>query len=195
MTTDLNPGEVVGKIYDLLKDLEPPERNRVLRSTKDLFDETAELYAENSDATPLRVSERGTTPPAVGHQLSAQEYFDHKDPRNKGEELAVAAMYLEEAEEREVCNQDDLKRIIREARRNFDSAHFARDIANATCQAGFFNKGTSKNEYRLSYFGQQYVCKLPDREAAKQGRRPVRKSKSARKASMKRSTKKGAQKQ
>ena len=110
---------------------------------------------------------------------TSQDYFNLKEPANKGELLAVAARFLEKSENTESCKRDQIKKAILDSRRNFDAANFLRDMKNATSQAGFFNKGGSNGEYALSYFGQQFVDALPDRVAAKAIKRPGTKKKPA----------------
>src|SRR5207247_3229045 len=66
----------------------------------------------------------------------------------------------------------DLKKVIADARRNFDDRNFARDIKNARRQAGLFNLGTERDAYQLSSYGQQYVDALPDKDAASKLKKP-----------------------
>lgn len=56
--------------------------------------------------------------------------------------------------------------MISAARRNFDASNFGRDINNARTK-GLFNKGTGKDAYVLSYYGQNYVDILPNRDQLK----------------------------
>ena len=73
------------------------------------------------------------------------------------------------------------KKIFSVSRRNFDSHNYNRDMQNARNQAGFFNKSTEKGSDTLSYYGQNYVDALPDRDTAKQLSRPKTKSPSKKK--------------
>ena len=59
----------------------------------------------------------------------------------------------------------------------------------AVWEAGLFNKGMPKGQYQLSYFGQQYVDILPDREALTKLKRPTRRSAAKRKQAKKAATK------
>jgi len=157
--------QIPAKLYELLAPLTPEERARAVQATLILF----------GDEIPVK--SLGGKPGSEGKQLGkfgnpgdAGEFFHSKDPQNKGEILAVAARYRELKGE-EVHAKSDLKGVIVDAGRNFDDAHFARDMNNARRQAGFFNLGTGR-EARLSYYGKQYVDALPDRAKAGALNRP-----------------------
>jgi hypothetical protein len=95
------------------------------------------------------------------------DYFGAKNPKSKVEMLAVAARYREEYEDSETHSKEQLKKVITDARRNFDAHNFARDISNAKSLRGLFNtSGRKRDANKLSYYGQQFVDALPDREAA-----------------------------
>lgn len=154
------------ELYRLLEPFDPSERKRIVRGTLTLLGEpVADTQADNETDLP---QVRGTT------GKSAREYFDLKKPNNKIEELVTAARFHEQREGGESSTKEDFKKIISDARRNFDNVHFTRDVDNARSK-GYFNKGgTAKAGYTLSYFGQNYVDALPDRDAAKKIQRPKR---------------------
>lgn len=174
-------GELTNKIYTLLRELDAGERTKVLTSVAHLFGD--------SPVTVPSPGAGGNGSSATAHQnmsqragsLTAHQYFAAKNPQNKGELLAVAAKYREEQAAAHVHTMDDFDKVFSEARRNFDRSHFIRDMKNAAAQAGLFNKGTPKGQYQLSYYGQQYVDRLPDRDAIKQLRRPSRRAGSGKK--------------
>ena len=153
------------KLYKLLSPLRPDERARVVQATMILFGEDAPAPLP---ASHDGLASRKDTPPSN----DAGAYFDEKEPKNKGETLAVAARFLEQTAHEETHSKADLKAVITSARRNFDDNNFARDMDNAKRHAGFFNLGTGRDASKLSYYGQQYVDALPDREAALKLRRP-----------------------
>jgi hypothetical protein len=167
-TTKSNLSQLPAKLYELLAAFTPEERQVIIRATLILFGDE-----QINSGTPA--------PPSYGTPAqslkSESKYFDEKAPKNKGEELAVAARYRELNEQAESHAKDDLKQIITGARRNFDNKNFVRDIKNAKLQAGFFNSGDDKGSYTLSYFGQQFVDALPDREATRKLKRPKKKGK------------------
>ena len=189
MPRNLNVGDVVGKLYELLKDLDPSERLRVVQAALTLFGESADALSDGAEDNAQKGSSGARANRTGAMPNSEQDYFAAKQPRNKGEELAVAARFLEQTEQEETYTREDLKRVIGAARRNFDVRNFSRDITNATNQAGFFNRGTGRGKYKLSYYGQQYVDALPDRDKAKKARRPGRKSKTGKKAKRKSASK------
>ncbi len=157
-------------LYQLLEPFDPSERARIVQGTLTLLGELA------AESTSQGQSSAGTAG-AQTHSASGKgvrEYFDIKKPNNKIEELATVARFREQAQNGEASTKEDFKKIIGAARRNFDNANFARDINNAR-NKGFFNKGGSaKTGYTLSYYGQNYIDALPDRDAAKKIQRPKR---------------------
>lgn len=161
-----NLAQIREKLYQLLSPLTPEERARIVQSTLILF---------GDQETPIVGTGGGNLNPAQPSQQlgSEQEYFQTKNPKNKGEELAVAARYREEKQRAETHSKADLKKVITDARRNFDDKNFGRDLNNAKRQAGFFNTGTARNASKLSYYGQQFVDALPNRDAAAKIKRPT----------------------
>lgn len=125
----------------------------------------------------------GTDGGGGGSVGDAKAYFDQKEPRTKGEELATAARFREQHADAEASTQGELKEVIKAARRNFDANNFRRDLDNARTK-GLFNRGTGKDSAVLSHYGQNYVDALPDREALKRLRNPKR-ARAKRKASKK----------
>jgi hypothetical protein len=158
-----NVAQLPAKLYELLSPLTPEERARVVQATLILFGD--------EQTTPIEPPDKpggsgGASPSDAG------AFFDEKAPQNKGEILAVAARFRERTEKEETHAKADLKKVITGARRNFDDHNFGRDINNAKRQAGFFNMGTGRDASKLSYYGQQFVDALPDREAAAKLKRP-----------------------
>jgi hypothetical protein len=175
MAKPTNLGVLTNKVYDLLHELEPADRAKVMNSIADLFgDQSVSLQPSgqgshgNSSGQRSRLPDQGSSNP--------QQFFVQKAPQNKGEMLAVAARYREQQGGASSHTADDLARYFSEARQNFDRRNFARDMKNAQNQSLLFNKGTPRGQYQLSYFGQQYVDALPDREAVKNVRRPGHKN-------------------
>jgi hypothetical protein len=104
---------------------------------------------------------------APGGQMTAQAYFKAKKPKNKIEELAVAARYREQYMSAETSSKAEFQDVVTKARLNFDASNFNRDIGNAKT-AKLFNIGGDRDAYMLSAYGQDYVDALPDREALKE---------------------------
>jgi hypothetical protein len=154
--------QLPAKLYALLEPLPPDERARALRATMALLgDQAAEITPPDRNLSP---SDRlDTSDPST--------FMDRKAPKNKGETLAVAARFRELSGE-ESHSKADLKKVVTDARRNFDDRNYARDINNAKRQAGFFNLGDGRDSVKLSYYGQRFVDALPDREAAAKLARP-----------------------
>ncbi len=154
------------KLYELLSSLDADERSRVIQATLVLF---GEEKAQNT-VPPGNASMNSNQRNSILNNAGA--FFDSKEPKNKGEELAVAARFRELKQDGKTHSKTDFKQIVTDARRNFDSSNFSRDLDNAKRQAGFFNLGTDREASQLSYYGQQYVDALPDREAVAKLRRP-----------------------
>ena len=166
---------------ELVKLLEPystEERQRIIQATVILLGDI------NIPIAPNLKTPGSFEPKAVSGK--AKEFFEQKNPKNKGEQLAVAARYREETIGVEEHSKADLKAVFAEARRNFDDKNFHRDIDNARRQAGLFNLGTGRDVNKLSYQGQQFVDTLPDRDAAsKHKKKKVNKKKNTIKVSKK----------
>ena len=175
--------KVVSGVHALVKDLEADERLRALNAVLTMIGDQAGMSGATASQGGSSASTQGgvTGPLRPAEQTGARAYFDQKDPKTKIEELAVAARYREQYAGAHTHVREDLEALIsREARRNFDRRNFNRDVSNAKV-AGLFNKA---KELSLSYYGQQYVDALPDREAVGKLRRPKvgRSGKSKRKA-------------
>jgi hypothetical protein len=183
-----NLGHLSNQIYSLLDGLDPQDRHRVLNSVTELFGDTRKS-PDAEDVRPPGGPAGPQHPPAGQHgKLTPQQYFVAKAPLNKGEMLAVAARYREEYHTAQSHTKDDFAKFFTDARQNFDRNNFQRDVTNAQLQAQLFTKGMPKGQYQLSYYGQQYVDALPDREAVKNIRRPGRKT-AKRKPTSRRSSK------
>lgn len=164
---------VTQKLFDLLEPLQSTERHRAVTAVLTLLGESA--VSNIRAGVGSGHGDGGSGSGGEGEEDTPQQFFHEKDPRNKVEELAVAARYREIYKNTHAHQKHDLKKVISEARRNFDDSHFPRDLDNAKTK-GLFTKG---KENTLAYYGQQYVDKLPDREAAKKIRKPKRTSKKA----------------
>jgi hypothetical protein len=180
-------GMLSSEIYDLMEGLKPDERARVMSSVSRLFGDV-ELTPNSSNGGLGESGFRASNSASEQHgprPEGAQKFFEEKQPKNKGEMLAVAARYREETGSGDSHTVEDLIAVFGEARRNFDRRNFLRDMINAQRQAHLFTRGTPRGEYQLSYYGQQYVDALPDREKLKKIARPrgrVKKGKAAKRA-------------
>lgn len=157
------------KLVALLEPLTSADRAKVIQAAYVLLGDAGQPIG--ATATPALV------PPGqqrVASQVrggaSEKEFFDAKQPSNKGEELAVAARFREETHDASASTKDELKAVFKAARRNFDDKHFARDLDNARTK-GLFNRGSGA-ELVLSHYGQNYVDAMPDRDAIKGLRTP-----------------------
>jgi hypothetical protein len=168
------------KLYALLKDASPEERQTIIAATLTLFREVLPTTAVSS----ITNAGAGTpaSPTAVSGQGSIRAFFDSKDPQNKLEQLAVAARHRE-LNGATSNGRDEFKAAFLAAKRPFDKNNFNRDMGNAKT-AKFFNLGS---ENVLSYYGEQYVDALPDREKAAAIKRPgsVKKKRGDKKATAK----------
>jgi hypothetical protein len=164
-----------------LEPLESEERIRVVSAVLTLLGEDdltkGAARGGGGSGTPVSSSQENTG--------NAQQYFSAKDPQNKIEELAVAARFREASQNLHEHKKEEIHAVFADARRNFDSHHFSRDMANAK-RRGFFTKG---GENKLAYYGQQYVDALPDREAVKAIRAPRTRKTASKKAGSKKVSK------
>lgn len=169
-TPDL--AEATVKIHSLLKEFdEPADRQKVISAALTLLGDVfiPPVHGRPSAAGPAT----GAAPAMAGATLDPIQFFEQKDPRNKIEELAVAARFRELTENAESHTKEQLGLVIKSARRNFDVRNFARDMGNAKT-AKMFNLGS---ENALSYAGQKYVDALPNRELAAAARKPAKRVK------------------
>lgn len=161
--------DITSQLYAVLEPLEPDDRHKAITAVLTLLGQpspgvgSAPHVTAGDDTSGSVASVSGNV---AG--LGAKRFFDEKDPRNKGEELVVAARYRELHEDAHDHSKNDFKEIVAAARRNFDDHNFTRDLNNAKIK-GLFNKGPG---HTVSYFGQQYVDTLPDREGLKKLRKP-----------------------
>ena len=154
--------QATSEIFELLQSFEPTDRQRVINAA-------LVLLGEPTTVAGIPLVKAGAAPSAGAASTStAREFFDTKNPNNKIEELAVAARYAEQREQKETHTKEEIEVIVKAARRNFDTKNFKRDLGNAKTK-GLFNKG---DEITLAYYGQQYVDTLPDRETLKSLRAP-----------------------
>lgn len=155
------------ELYKLLEPLTSEERTRVILGTLTLLGESSKVI-DDASLGGTGGARQSVSPKGAG------AYFDTKMAQTKIEEMATAARFYETAKGGSALRKEDFEAIFKDARRNFDSHNFTRDMTNARI-AGLFNKGgTAKTGYTLSYYGQNYVDSLPDRTAVKALRRPTR---------------------
>lgn len=182
-----NIAQLSMKLYELLSPLEAEDRTKIIQATLILCGDTPSSGTLNVGGNTPQGGASGE--PEI-NLSDVKAFFDAKDPRNKGEEFAVAARFRESTEDKHEHSKQDIESVITRARRNFDSTNYARDIRNARNQSGLFNKNTGKNVDTLSYYGQNYVDALPDREAVKKLRKPVKKNSPKKKVKAKKAAKK-----
>jgi hypothetical protein len=155
---------ITTQIHGLLDPLEPAERQRAITAALTLLGDTyvfpAVGQAGPAGTVPSPVAHTG--PQASGAGVTPRDFFATKDPKNKVEELAVAARYRELYESAESHTREQLAQVIKAARRNFDGTNFSRDLGNAKTSK-LFSLG---KDNALSYTGQQFVDALPDRDQA-----------------------------
>lgn len=158
------PVDAVGKILAVLETLEAQDRGRVIQAALTLLDDgdTSQFVPRTQTEAPFGFR---------GNRAREKEYFDAKDPQRKIEELATAARFLEDTENVTSATRSELERVIKAARRNFDSKNFKRDIENART-ANLFTRGTGRDSLVLSAYGQNYVDALPNREALQELAKP-----------------------
>lgn len=173
MAKSTNLGELIKKIYDILQPIDEIERAKVLNAVRQLFGEPM-LAAHDETGTTHKLPTGTAASRQPADQPSEKAFYVQKNPATKGgtaltkgEMLAIAARYREQHGGGEQHTREDFAAFFQAARENFDKNNFSRDIKNAQHQAKFFTKGGERGRYQLSYFGQQYVDALPERDAAK----------------------------
>jgi hypothetical protein len=175
-------GQLSNEIFGLLESLTPEDRAKVISAVMSLFGEAFPPSGGGHQPQQGGASHNPSNSSTPAGSLTAQQYWASKQPKNKGEMLAVAAKFREEKNGDEPSTRDDFATFFSDARQNFDKGNFLRDMRNAQLQAHLFNKGTARGQYQLSFYGQQYVDALPDREMVKKLKRPGRKVKTKKSA-------------
>lgn len=175
------------EMFKLLEQFDEIERQRLVKGVLTLFgDDVSQLGGPGTVGAGAGVA--AATPAAAvainaggGGKLAANagDFFALKSPQGKSEELATAARWHESKTKESDITKEIIKSVFDEARRNFDGAHYARDMGNAKI-AGFFTKG-GKGVFKLSYFGQNFIDTLPNRENVKDLRRPGARKKAKKK--------------
>jgi len=165
MSAKSSIASVASEIFDLLDPLPMEERQRAVAGALTLLGMTVAPAAQGAQSPS-----GGSNLSMAGGQANAQAFFASKDPGNKIEELAVAARFRELSANEHQHSKVEFQKVFKEARRNFDVTHFARDMENAKTR-NLFNRG---KENQLAYYGQQYTDALPDRAAVKALKRPKR---------------------
>ncbi len=132
-------------IVSLLESLESEERNRAISAALTLLGES-QVPAAAPPASGLGGSGVGRSTSASASASegkdeigSHKQFFASKVPKNKGEEIAVAARYRELKDGASVSTKDEIKAVINGARRNFDANNYMRDLNNARTK-GLFNR-------------------------------------------------------
>ncbi|MGJ8637745.1 MAG: hypothetical protein ACSHX5_12970 [Phycisphaerales bacterium] len=180
--TKQSVGVTTNAVYEALSQHSEEEQINILRAVNSLLGITPDYHIPSAPTLPIPPANPSTPtelPPAnpldssIG---SAEDYFAHKDPNTKIEQLATAAHYLEKTTKATSHSKEDIKATVESARRNFDSAKFSRDMDNAKVK-GLFNKGGQPNSFTLSFYGKNYLDALPDREAVKRLKSPKKTSK------------------
>jgi hypothetical protein len=171
---DRNLADLTKSVVDLLAPLDSEKRRRVVGAAWTLLGEAS----ESPDRSERQQNSDGSKEQATSGANSPKSFFDTKKPSSKIEELATAARFREQHQDADTHSKADLEKIVKDARRNFDSRNFAFDLRNAK-NKGLFNRNTGKDKITLSYKGQEFVDALPNRQTlgAKKRGRPKRKEK------------------
>ena len=156
-------------IVGILQPLETDERARAIQAALTVLGDSSNDALGGAGAGG---SCNGATGGGHGSGTVTEKTFFHtKEPRTKGEELAVAARFREAQQNAPSSTREELKQAIKAARLNFDERNFLRDLENARIK-GLFNRGTGKDSAVLSHYGQKYVDAMPDRDAVRALRKP-----------------------
>jgi len=164
-------GDGVAEMWKIMTRLAEEDRPLALAALRSMLGAPSET-ADTPDARGPAKGGAAKSPSGNRGSGDAREFFIAKNPQSKLESLAVAARFRESHGGGTTHSKEELQNVFVRAHRNFDTANFRFDIANAKTK-GFFNKG---RDNQLSYAGQNFVDALPDREkAVEQLSRPRRK--------------------
>ena len=158
-----NMGEIAGKVFGIVANLEKDEVAKVLKAVSALvgLDSTETPHTP----TPLPIQHQ-SNPSNEAIEIDALRFFTDKSPRSKSEALAVAARFREIHLKEKLHTKSDFVTVFDEARRNFDEKNFGFDIQNAKKINLFVKSSSVSHSHQLSYMGQNLVDALPDYELA-----------------------------
>lgn len=174
--TTLDVTAALKQMIDIMNDVAPESRERLLLSLATLFDLSHVSTSESSASSQNRRS----IPFSEEKVLSPKEFLFQKKPQSDVERVAVLAYYLTHYRDTPHFKTLDISKLNTEAAQaKFSNTAYAVD--NAT-KYGYLVPATKGNK-QLSAAGEQFVEALPDRDAAKQAMQVARPKRKSRKSS------------
>lgn len=160
-----NIGALAGKLYDLLKELNPDDRTKVMGAALVLFGESGNLKNQDQRSSHAIEASSRELNFAQREDLSPKQFLYEKQPATDIERIACLAYYLTHYRDTPHFKTIDISKLNTEAAQiKFSNA--AKAVNNAATK-GFITTATKGNK-QISAFGEEYVVALPDKELAKQ---------------------------
>ena len=162
-------GDLPGKLYQLLKHLDPKDRDKVIRATIILFGDhirernpTAPDYINSTTISEAR--DKREPQFTARADISPKQFLLEKEPRTDVERVACLAYYLSHYRDTRYFKTIDISKLNTEAAQiKFSNTAFA---VNNASRRGFITSG-GKGQKQLSALGEKFVDSLPNRELAK----------------------------
>lgn len=182
--------EIVAKIISLLENIEKEKQIHILTTVKTWLkvDEKSKLSPETTKQTGfwgsdlVSDSSKKTLKFSDRKELSPKQFMMGKKPNTDVEKIACLAYYLTRYRETPHFKTLDLSKLNTEAaQQKFSNAPQA---ANDAAKRGFLVPAVG-GKRQISGIGEQFVQALPDREAAKQISRYLRKTRRRKKTKSK----------
>lgn len=163
MKNEISIGQIVNQIFEVLSQVTPEERFKILSAINALFGDSRPQIkkAEHSISSDIEMDRQNDVRDLPNEPI---KFFEQKNPQSKGEELAVSARFRELSLNQDTHSREDFIQVFKLARRYFDSNNFKRDMDNAQRKSKLFLPSLARGTYQLSAFGQKYVDTLPTRE-------------------------------
>lgn len=175
-----NIGALAGKLYDLLLDLEPGDRAKVVGATMMLFGEAVPTKSLGSNGQSVKRAVSSQPKFSEREDVSAKQFLAEKQPQTDIERITCLAFYLAHFRDMPYFKTIDISKLNTEAAQ-IKLSNVAQAMINASTR-GFITSAT-KGAKQMSVFGEEYVSSLPNRDAAKivmqKRRRPRKKTKKA----------------
>jgi hypothetical protein len=163
--SNLNVTTALKQMIDIMNNVAPEDRQRLILSLATLFD------LSQGSAAPRLDHKREGIPFSEEKILSAKEFVFQKQPQSDVERVAILAYYLTHYKDTPHFKTLDISKLNTEAAQaKFSNAAYA--VENAT-KYGYLVPA-SKGNKQLSAAGELFVQALPDREAAKQAMQSAR---------------------
>lgn len=159
-----NIGVLAGRLYELLKDLDPEDRARVVGATMVLFGEQTPVSSAQGGALPIDQPVSRELKFSSREDITPKQFLFEKRPNTDVERVGCLAFYLTHYRDTRHFKTVDISKLNTEAAQ-IKLSNAAKAVNNAATK-GFITPSAKGNK-QISSLGEEYVSALPNRDAAK----------------------------